>query len=69
MTTDGSLVESWNSLVRLQSEGSDRSIGLLIFNRGHIEWIIGETGVRPQSIKSSFTVRLGKSRGVEPIDH
>src|SRR5271165_76236 len=40
-------VQSWKALVRLQSEGRIRSIGVSNFNRDHIERIIAETGVTP----------------------
>ena len=40
-------VQSWKALVRLQSEGRIRSIGVSNFNRDHLERIIGETGVTP----------------------
>ena len=40
-------VDSWKALVRLQSEGRIRSIGVSNFNRDHLERIIGETGVTP----------------------
>ena len=47
-------VESWKALIRLQSEGRARSIGVSNFNRDHLERIIGETGVTPRSTRSSF---------------
>jgi 2,5-diketo-D-gluconate reductase A len=40
-------VESWKAFIRLQKEGRVRSIGVSNFNRGHLERIIGETGVTP----------------------
>ncbi|RYG11512.1 MAG: aldo/keto reductase, partial [Caulobacteraceae bacterium] len=40
-------VDTWRALVRLQSEGRIRSIGVSNFYPEHLERIIGETGVTP----------------------
>ena len=39
--------ESWKALVRLKEEGRAHSIGVSNFAAGHLERIIGETGVTP----------------------
>lgn len=40
-------VDTWRALVRLQSEGRVRSIGVANFHAHHIERIVGQTGVSP----------------------
>lgn len=40
-------VEAWRTLVELREQGRIRSIGVSNFNLGHLERIIGETGVVP----------------------
>ena len=40
-------VDTWRALVRLQSEGRVRSIGVANFHAHHIERIVAETGVTP----------------------
>ena len=40
-------VDSWRALVRLQTEGRVRSIGVANFHAHHIERIVAETGVTP----------------------
>jgi 2,5-diketo-D-gluconate reductase A len=43
----GLYVDSWRALVRLQSEGRVRSIGVSNFQPEHLDRIVGETGVTP----------------------
>ena len=43
----GLYVDSWRALVRLQSEGKARSIGVSNFEPEHLRRIIDETGVTP----------------------
>ena len=40
-------VEAWKTLIELKQAGRIKSIGVSNFNRGHLERIIGETGVVP----------------------
>lgn len=40
-------VETWKALIRLREEGRAKSIGVSNFTTGHLERIIGETGIVP----------------------
>jgi 2,5-diketo-D-gluconate reductase A len=43
----GLFIDSWRAMIRLQSEGRVRSIGVSNFNPAHLVRLVDETGVRP----------------------
>ncbi|MHB1104442.1 MAG: aldo/keto reductase [Devosia sp.] len=45
--SQGKYLEAWKTLVELKNQGRIKSIGVSNFNQGHLEKIIGETGVTP----------------------
>jgi len=54
-------VEAWKTLIELKQAGRIKSIGVSNFNRGHLERIIGETGVVPVANQIELHPRFQQS--------
>jgi 2,5-diketo-D-gluconate reductase A len=57
----GAYVPTWQALTELQADGRARSIGVSNFEIGHLERIIGETGVVPAVNQVELHPRLGQA--------